>query len=370
VAPEKYGASPRGIDSKRAFRDNDLALHPAPPEKAARELPSKPTMSSEQPLEQLDRYPLFRTTDPDQMIYGHLSTYGALAGEVRNRYRFAAWGNLLRLPSIALGFGGSTVATSVEYSEVLQFRFQVARRGHAQISLSGVTTTIDKDHASVISPGYAHRIACSDDHDRLSLALNARALERTVISLLGLKPRIPLVFDIATDLRNPHARYLQDLLAFLTRQFDSDAAPLPALVVRELEQAVIVAFLRANPNSLSHLLEGDVREAAPQEIYRAEQYIEANWDKPITIEELVAVTNVSARALFKSFRKFRGYSPMSFAKSVRLRRARQMLKNIPSLSVTNVAFRCGFGNLGHFAKDYREAFDELPSETRSRLWRS
>jgi len=184
------------------------------------------------------------------------------------------------------------------------------------------------------------------------------------------RPKTPLEFDITTDLRNPHAQYLQNLLAFLARQFDSDAAQLPSLVVRELEQAVIVAFLRANRNSLSHFLEGDVQQAAPHEVYRAEQYIEANWDKPIAIEELVAVTNVSARALFKSFRKFRGYSPMTFAKSVRLRQARKMLTKIPGISVADVAFRCGFGNLGHFSKNYRELFEELPSETRNRVSRS
>jgi transcriptional regulator GlxA family with amidase domain len=102
----------------------------------------------------------------------------------------------------------------------------------------------------------------------------------------------------------------------------------------------------------------------------AEQYIEANWDKPVTIEELVALTNVSARALFKSFSTFRGYSPMTFAKSVRLRQARKMLTKTPGISVADVAFRCGFGNLGHFSRSYREVFDELPSETRNRALQS
>jgi transcriptional regulator GlxA family with amidase domain len=31
--------------------------------------------------------------------------------------------------------------------------------------------------------------------------------------------------------------------------------------------------------------------------------------------------------------------------------------------VTGVAFACGFQNLGHFARDYRLRFGELPSET-------
>jgi transcriptional regulator GlxA family with amidase domain len=32
-------------------------------------------------------------------------------------------------------------------------------------------------------------------------------------------------------------------------------------------------------------------------------------------------------------------------------------------SVIDVAFQCGFLNPGHFARDYRLAFGELPSET-------
>jgi AraC-like DNA-binding protein len=327
-------------------------------------------MYPDQPVDMLHRYPLFRTTNPDQMIYGHLSAYGALKGEVGNRDGFAAWGNLLRLPNVALGFGGSTVATRVDYSEVPQFRFQVARRGRAQISVGSTATTIDRDRGGIIPPGRVHRIACEDDHERLTLALNAGSIERTLISLLGVRPKTQLTFDTVTDLRNPHARYLQNLLAFLAGQFDSDATRLPPLVIRELEQAVIVAFLRANRNSLSHFLEGDVQHAAPHSVYHVEQYIEANWDKPISIEDLTAITNVGARALFKSFKKFRGYSPMAFAKSVRLRRAREMLTKIPGASVANVAFRCGFGSLGHFAQDYREAFDELPSETRNRASQS
>ena len=38
-------------------------------------------------------------------------------------------------------------------------------------------------------------------------------------------------------------------------------------------------------------------------------------------------------------------------------------------SVTNVAFDCGFGNLGHFAKYYRLEFGEVPSATLQRSQR-
>ena len=55
---------------------------------------------------------------------------------------------------------------------------------------------------------------------------------------------------------------------------------------------------------------------------------------------------------------------MAFVKSVRLGHARRMLQEPDrTTSVVSVAFACGFLNPGHFARDYRLAFGELPSMT-------
>jgi transcriptional regulator GlxA family with amidase domain len=157
-------------------------------------------------------------------------------------------------------------------------------------------------------------------------------------------------------------------MQFLVTQFDENSAELSPLVLDAWEQTIGVSILCANRHTFSHLLEKGVPDTSPAAVHRAEQYIEANWEKPIRLEDLVAVTNVSARSLFKVFKTARGYSPMAFAKLIRLRHARNMLAD-PRMSVTAVAFKCGFGNLGHFAKDYRNAFGELPSETVARARR-
>jgi len=53
---------------------------------------------------------------------------------------------------------------------------------------------------------------------------------------------------------------------------------------------------------------------------------------------------------------------MAFAKMRRLERARDMLQEPDATTtVTGVALLCGFLNQGHFARDYRERFDELLS---------
>jgi transcriptional regulator GlxA family with amidase domain len=107
--------------------------------------------------------------------------------------------------------------------------------------------------------------------------------------------------------------------------------------------------------------------AVPWQVRRAEEYIEAHWDQSITINSLAEVAGTSTRTLFHAFKLSRGRSPMAAVKYVRLVRARQMLEN-PNLlrSVSGVAFACGFGNLGHFARDYALRFGESPSKTLGR----
>ena len=135
----------------------------------------------------------------------------------------------------------------------------------------------------------------------------------------------------------------------------------------ELEQAILVAFLCGVDHNYGRLLNARPSGAAPWQVRRVEEYIEANWDQPVAIEALAIVANASARSIFHSFREHRSYSPSNFVKQVRLRHAGEML-NRPSdeTSVTSVAFDCGFGNLGHFAKDYQQAFGETPSATLNR----
>jgi transcriptional regulator GlxA family with amidase domain len=83
-----------------------------------------------------------------------------------------------------------------------------------------------------------------------------------------------------------------------------------------------------------------------------------------------AIANISLRSLFRQFKKDRGYSPADFAKRIRLGRAREMLEQADEdTSVTQIALKCGFQNPGHFARDFRLSFGELPSETMKRSGR-
>jgi PAS domain S-box-containing protein len=104
-------------------------------------------------------------------------------------------------------------------------------------------------------------------------------------------------------------------------------------------------------------------ELASKAIRDVMRHIEANWNRPLSIADIAREHGVSPRSIHKHFAA-KGTTPMNFVKRMRLERARGRLGSpTAKTSVTGVAFECGFTNLGHFARDYRQAFGELPSET-------
>jgi len=325
------------------------------------------TMASEEVTEPLHRFPIFKTSDIEEFSHAILTKFGGARAEVKKQPDFEARGNLVQLKDIALIHGASNAGVSIDYPEVRLFRFCTAITGRGEAVIGSKVTAIDERQSCIISPENETRMTGEGRHGWLTLRVGAAALEQTLISILGYKPKGNLEFEPSVDNDRPEAQVLRQLIAFLARQLDSTAADLPAPVLGSLEQAVVVALLFANRHTFSSLLESGVPGTSSREVREAEEYIEANWNRPVRIGDLIGLTNVSARSLFKSFRTARGYSPMAFAKMIRLRHAREMLASgNSSTSVTAVAFNCGFGNLGHFAREYREAFGELPSETLAR----
>jgi AraC-like DNA-binding protein len=75
---------------------------------------------------------------------------------------------------------------------------------------------------------------------------------------------------------------------------------------------------------------------------------------------------VSERTLRKAFRVTYGLSPCRHLRMLRLLRVRQALMSSRSYqvpTVTEIATRFGFAELGRFSVEYRKVFGESPSVT-------
>jgi len=327
-------------------------------------------MASEQPADPLQRFPIFRTSDSEEFTHALLTRFGASKAEVKHPASFEARGNLVQLPSIGLVYGHSSTGVRANYPEAERFRLLTALTGNGHALIENSSVAVHAGQSCIISPGQKAVLASEAGHEWFNLRIDPGAFERKLAYLLGARPSGRLEFESAVNRNSPRFQQLWRLVRFFAEQLDATSDQLPALVLHELEQTILVAFLSANPHSFSHLLEREPKDMLPSHVRRAEDFIEAHWDQAITIEKLVEATGVGARAIFRAFQQTRGYSPMAFARMVRLRHARGMLSTPDKeTSVTAVAFVCGFGNLGHFARDYRETFGERPSETLAKAGR-
>jgi AraC-like DNA-binding protein len=277
---------------------------------------------------------------------------------------FHAWANHCALRHIGLSYGSYGTKIHLEFPTTDFFAQQFNISGHAEASVNGMAVQVTPEQSSVLSPGTSLKLDYAADFQQLLLRIEPNALGQKLTSLIGAAPSGALRFEPSTNFARPEAESLRRHFIFLVGEIERAGLEIPQLALAEWEQALMVSFLCGNQNSHTHLLNGQPLAVAPWQVRRAEEYIEANWDEPITIEALAVVTNASARSIFQCFRQTRGYSPMAFVKTIRLGHARKMLLAPNSkTSVTEVAYACGFGNLGHFARDYLERFGERPSKT-------
>ena len=100
-------------------------------------------------------------------------------------------------------------------------------------------------------------------------------------------------------------------------------------------------------------------------ISQAEKEMLAHLKKPLTLQQLAQNLGSSSSALSYGFQDLFGISPMRYLKVQRLNAVRQHLKarEPESCGIATLANQFGFYDKGHFARDYKAMFGELPSQT-------
>ena len=309
-------------------------------------------------------------TSVEELRTGLRREYGAELLDVAGEGTGERFGScLLPWKSVTFEYCSYGAQTRVAFPKIKQVRQPYCLSGAGQALVGGDAFAINAAETCVIDRDEDVVLEFGSGMKQVVAWIDPEALLRKRTALIGTASDLPLALDRSMRFDSPDAQSLRRLIDFIVEQLRAET-PLPKLVADELEQTLMTHFLLANQHNFRALLEKQARHAGPWQVRMAEEYIDANWDKPITLELLSGITGASTRSLHEKFKQARGYSPMGFAKQVRLKRARELLlRPEPATSVTTVSSTCGFNNLGHFAKDYFKIFGERPSETLARSYR-
>ncbi|WP_198164660.1 AraC family transcriptional regulator [Rhodoplanes sp. Z2-YC6860] len=319
----------------------------------------------------LEAFPIFETNDPEEMRNALLYRFGARSFDTSNRAAsFAARGNHAQLKHIGISFCSYDADVKIAFPETTAVRQQFCLHGSAKTKLYRSIGQFGAGGSFIIPSNVQTAVDFSESYRQLVLRVETEFLDSKLKSLLGLAKTKPLDFRNPSKPEDPRFRAMLYSVLGLATQLNVAGTLLPPLILDELQQSITMMFLFCNHHNLSYMLEADALGDTSRTVRTVEDFIEENWKSAVTIEALANLTGVSARSIFKEFKKTRGYTPMVFVKKVRLKHSRTML-SFPDLktSVTGVALACGFLNHGHFSRDYRETFGELPSVTLARAKR-
>lgn len=221
---------------------------------------------------------------------------------------------------------------------------------------------------AVITPRSPMVLDWTRDLDMFVLRLEAAMLERFAENLTG---RVNVGKYV-----NPHlvgsevfsgflgsARMIQFAVQQLSKEGTWSAG-----VAARLREQVMLTTLIAQPAFRELLMEDDRRPTAHRAVKAAVEMVNAEPTRHLTTVSLAAAVGVSARTLQLGFREILDVTPHAYMLSMRLRRAREDLlaaqdEDRTSASVSSIARRWGFVNIGRFAAYYEQAYGEKPLET-------
>jgi AraC-like DNA-binding protein len=254
------------------------------------------------------------------------------------------------------------------------FLLQIPLRGGAEIRCGAQQVDATPRLASLPSPTEPLSMRWADDSPHLILRVARQALVARLEALLQVPVDRPLVFELGVPLDQPALAPLVHFIDCLRHTLDAgNSLQATQALARHAQEYLLSTLLLTATHSHSRALAGDGRRSLlPRGVRRAQEYMQAHAEQPLSLADVCREAGCSARTLQAAFREHAGMGPMDFLRQLRLDRVHAELQapagagRAGSAGVRDVAQKYGFLHLGHFAAQYRNRFGELPSETASR----
>jgi AraC-like DNA-binding protein len=219
--------------------------------------------------------------------------------------------------------------------------------------------------ATVIQGERSNWIRFDGPRSHLSICFDRNYLVGKLSTLMDRNIKAPLMFEPMFNINDGCGQTFFSLVevAYNGLQEGSCLQKNP-LALMNICEAITHVFLWKSSHQYSEALSEGGPTPSPRHVKRAIEYMTAHMHKPICVEELAAVSNVSVRSLQQGFKQFKMTTPMSYLQGLRLDAAHtELLKSESRQTVSAIAMRWGFVHLGRFSAEYARRFGEMPSET-------
>jgi AraC family transcriptional activator of pobA len=146
---------------------------------------------------------------------------------------------------------------------------------------------------------------------------------------------------------------------------DRNGAVLP--ILRKLQSEVRGEQLKSDKMKRALLTQLFIETERCREQRRVDQnflsvleYIDENFRYDVDLRKLAQNIGYSYERFRHIFKEQTGYSPCDYINSKRIDMAKMLIENEPELSMTYVAYECGFPSSSHFSNAFKKKMGETP----------
>ena len=108
------------------------------------------------------------------------------------------------------------------------------------------------------------------------------------------------------------------------------------------------------------------REARLRDFYIQEaiSYMEQNYQREVTVEEIAAACQLNRSYFSKLFKQKKGCPPQEYLIRLRLSKAAELMKH-SAVSIGDISVSCGYPNQLHFSRAFKQRYGVSPREWRA-----
>ena len=148
---------------------------------------------------------------------------------------------------------------------------------------------------------------------------------------------------------------VRDLMLYIAEH--SDASPLHLI-------GYLYLFVDALMQSSSTRLSAQGNQLKDFYIQEAVNYIEQNYQRNLTVEEVADACRLNRSYFSKLFKDNMGCPPQEFLIGVRLAKAAELMCS-SDVQISEIAVRCGYSNQFHFSRAFKKHYGTPPQKWRA-----
>jgi AraC-like DNA-binding protein len=257
---------------------------------------------------------------------------------------------------------GLILARRQEPSEPLSILYEprvcIIAQGAKRVMLGDDSYVYDAHHfllTSVDLPTFVQVIKASPEKPYLGLVLN---IDQREISQLMVDSNLPPPRPQQTSRGMATGEVTLPLLAAFQRLIDlldepNDIPILAPIIQREIFYRLLVGDQGARLRQIASV------GSQSQQIARAINWLKDNFTKPLRIDDLAALVNMSTSTFHHHFRQVTAMSPLQYQKWLRLNEARRLML-AKDQDATTAAFEVGYESPSQFSREYSRLFGAPP----------